>query len=249
MRVLPIIAATSLAASSALADTKQYDFDDFTYVDVSAGIKVTLKQGQDYFVEAEAIRGNLRRLEFKQSGDTLDISRKTRWSIFGLSRRDKFEVTITIPDFYGASASSGSALSVDGSFANDLEFDASSGASVAFTGSASGDFEVDVSSGASFAATGLSAKTVVAEATSGASLSLDGTCEAIDADAGSGASLSARNLECVEVDAQSGGGASLSVYASERVKASASGGASLSIHGSPKSVQNSANSSASISIR
>lgn len=250
MRSLPLATALAITATTAMAaDTQQYDFDDFNAVEVSAGITVTIERGEDYSVEAEAKRGRLRRLEITQSGNTLDIDRRTSWGILGLGRRDRFEVTITLPELEFAKASSGSSMDITGQFDDDLGLEASSGASMSFDGTVSDDLEIDASSGASVSAHNLTIQDLTVEATSGASVSLSGTCDNIDAEADSGASLSAKSLECRTTDADSGGGASLSVYATDKAKAHASGGASLSVHGKPPIVESSASGGASISIR
>ncbi len=250
MRSLPLATAIAVTATTAMAgDSRHYDFEDFNSVEVAAGVSVTIELGHDFNVEAEAVRGNLRRLEISQNGDTLDISRKSRLGLLGIGRRDKFEVTITLPELDYAKASSGSAMGILDQFSDDLELFASSGASVNFDDSVDADLAIKASSGASFSAPKLKIRDLTVEASSGASVKLAGSCDHIDAEAGSGASLSAKSLECKTTDADSGGGASLSVYASDEAKAHASGGASLSVHGRPPVVESSSSGGASISIR
>lgn len=250
MRPLPLATVIAVTATTAMAaDTRQYDFDQFDSVTVEAGVSVTIEMGQDFLVEAEAKRGNLRRLEITQDGDTLEIERRTPWGLLGIGRRDKFEVTVTLPYLEFAGASSGSSIEIFGDFSDDLELEASSGASLSFDGPLNANLDIEASSGASFSAQNLIVNTLVVDASSGASVNLAGNCDHIEADAGSGASLSAKSLECATTDAKSGGGASLSVFASNEAKAKASGGASLSVHGQPTVVESGASGGASISIR
>ena len=250
MRSLPLAATIAISATTAMAsDARQYDFDQFDSVTVAAGVSVTIELGQDFNVEAEAIRGNLRRLEIDQDGDTLEISRRTPWGILGIGRRDKFEVVVTLPHLEFAEASSGSSVEIYGDFNDNLELEASSGASLSFDGPLNANLDISASSGASFTAKDLIVDSLVVEASSGASVTLAGSCDHIAADAGSGASLSAKSLECKTTDADSGGGASLSVFASDEAKAKATGGASLAGHGKPPIVESTASGGASISIR
>lgn len=250
MRSLVIASALSVSATAAFAnDTQQYDFDDFTKIEASAGILVTIETGQDFHVEAEAIRGKLRRLEISQSGDTLDIDRRTSWGLFSLGRRDKFEVTITVPDLEAAKASSGSTVTISGPVLGDLDLDASSGAHLAFDGQFSGDLNAQASSGSSISAKEIQAVNVVADSSSGSTLTLSGTCEVIEAESSSGASVSAADLLCREGEARSSSGASLSVFTDNEITAKSSGGASLTVFGSPTVADTSSSGGASISIR
>lgn len=250
MRSLPLATAIAFTATTAVAaDTREYDFEDFTAIEVSSGITVTIEQGASFHVEAEARRGNLRRLEISLDGDTLEIDRRTPWGILGFGRRDRFEVTITVPVLESAQASSGSSVSITGAFEDALKLGASSGASLSLDSPIRADLDIDASSGASVSADDLDVQALTVEASSGASVNLTGNCVDIDAEAGSGASLSAKSLECETAVADAGGGASLSVFASDEAKARASGGASLSVHGKPPVVESTASGGASISIR
>ncbi len=250
MRAIAIASVLAVTATATLAgDTRQYDFDDFNEIEVSAGVSVIIESGKNYSIEAEAIRGNLRRLKINQSGDTLEIDRKTSWGILGVGRRDRFEVTITLPELSYAKASSGSSMEIDGPFNDDLALEVSSGADLSFVGNLTGDLEVEASSGASVTVTGISSDSVDAQASSGSSLSLEGTCQSIEADSSSGSALTAERLECVEGDAHSSSGSSLSIFTSGKIKAKSSGGASLSVLGSPPVAETSRSGSGSVSVR
>jgi len=250
MRTIAITSVLAISATTVFAgDTQQLDFDDFDRVEASAGILVTIETGKDFHVEAEAIRGKLRRLEISQSGNTLDIDRKTAWGLFGLGRRDQFEVTISLPELTAAAASSGSTVEINGLVWDALSIEASSGAHLRFYGQLNGDLNAEASSGATLSATGITANTVQAASSSGSTLSLSGACVNIDAKASSGASLSAETLQCTGGDALSTGGASLSVFTDREIKARSTGGASLAVFGSPPVADTSSSGGASIFMK
>lgn len=235
MNPLPFAAVVATIGTLAHAgEVRSYDFSGFDSIQSSAGVAVVVTEGENFSVEAEAIRGNLRRLEIEQSGDTLTIGRKNSWGLFSIGRRDRFEITVTLPDLEEAHASSGSSMAINGSGSGDLDLQASSGATLTYEGSVGGDLDINASSGATLTAIDIQAIEVEADASSGASVHLNGTCQEIEAEAGSGASLNARDMVCATGEAKVTGGASMNVHVTQTLAAKGSGGASLRVYGNPK---------------
>lgn len=250
MSKLPIAAAiTVLSATALVADTERYKFDDFTSVEVESGVAVIINEGNKFSVEAEARRGNLRRLIIEENRGTLEISRKQRKWPFGFWNNDEFTVYIDMPDLIDAHASSGSRMEIDGSGKGDLGLKASSGSSIEFEGMSGGSLDLEASSGSTIRGSDIDATQVSVTASSGSTLNLSGDCEEIAAEATSGSTVSAQNLECRSGELSSLGGSSLSAHTSTAVGAKASGGASINIYGNPPAAATAASGGATLKLR
>lgn len=209
---LAAAAAATAIAFPVLAQDRVYDLEGFTRIDASAGLTVDVTVGPDFAVEAEALRGNIDRLEVSVRGDRLILSRESR--LFTLGREDRFVVTVTLPALEAVNVSSGTSATVE-------------------AGAAS-RFVADVSSGADLEITGLEAGAVVASSSSGARMEISGACDTLDASSSSGSTLRAGDLQCAAVSARASSGSSLSVFADETVSADGSSGASIRISGNPR---------------
>ncbi len=224
----PLIVATTVGVLFLQpAFAKDFDIRGFSEVSAAAGITVTVVAGEDFSVVGEARRGNIRRLRISKNGDRLVIDRKTSWSMINWFRNDQFDVDVTMPLITGASASSGSSMSVDADGAESFYASASSGANLSVSDIAGGPVELDASSGAS--------------------LSAIGTCSVVKAEASSGALLSASELECVQAFIEASSGASMGVRASQLVAGKVSSGATLSVSGDPAEKDVSTSSGGSVS--
>lgn len=250
MSKLPLAAAITVFSATALAaETRNYDFDGFTSVEVQSGISVIIDEGRVFSVEAEARRGNLRRLIIEENGDTLTISRKQRNWLLGFWRNDRFIVHIEMPDLVAGQASSGSRMEIDGSGEGDLELNASSGASIEFDGMTGGSLELSAFSGSTIRGTSIDADNVAIEASSGSSVNLSGDCDVIEASARSGSTVSAKDMECRAGELGSHGGSSLSAHTGAQVEARATGGASITIFGNPPAADTATSGGGALKLR
>ena len=89
-----IIAAGLLTATSALAQDRTFDLTGFDEVSVASGVTTNVTVGPDFSVVAEAVRGDIDRLEVDLQSGTLAISRKNGWRLFSFGREDRFIVTM-----------------------------------------------------------------------------------------------------------------------------------------------------------
>lgn len=215
--IVPIVLGSAglvTLATVAFAENRTYDFDGFSKVSVAAGVEVNITTGQDYALSAEALRGDLDQLVIDQHGDAVVIRRKRPLGLLGALRRDRFVVTIAMPELTGADTSSGASLSATGTGLQHLTAEASSGSSLSVEGMQGDALQV--------------------QATSGASVTLAGSCQHIVAEASSGASIDAEALICASGDFAASSGASIDGYASDSVAAEVSSGASVDVSGHPK---------------
>ncbi len=218
-----------MTAGAAAAETRTYDFTEFTKVEVSDGVSAAVTVGGDFLVQAEAIRGDLDRLNLDQVGDIIRVSRKNRWGLFSSGNRDRFEVTIVLPEL--------------------TEVDSSAGASVDVAGAGDNLSKARASSGSTLKLEAALLDSIDLSASSGATLRASGSCSFIKGRSSSGSSLLAGDLECETADLDSSSGSSLRAYASRSAVLEASSGASLTLSGAATITEQKVSSGASISVR
>ena len=206
---------TALAAAPVLAAERTYDFKGFTNVSVARGIEVTLTTGQDYKVQADVSRRPLlRRLEIRKRGNTLQISRDTRWSFFMMGMADHYHVTVSMPELDVVKASSGA--DVNGVLGD------------------GGDLEVSASSGAHITLKNLDVAALEASASSGSDITLEGVCEKAEMDVSSGAGIDGEDLTCAAADLQASSGGDIELAVTDRLIGQVSSGGDIDVKGTPK---------------
>ena len=192
-----ILAVFLFSAVSALAKTvtKEYDYKDFTSVDVGAGMRLTVTQSDSYSIKVKADDDDIKDLEVKKSGSELSFSfKKSGW--FNWSRHGRVEITITMPSLRALDLSGGAMgnikMVISGkSFTADISggagldgeltcgnasFDVSGGGRVRLTGSGA-DLNIEGSGGAMFRLKDFSVKNVNADLSGGthATITMNGT--------------------------------------------------------------------------
>lgn len=229
MNVIKAGVILATLGSAAHAAERTYAFSDFDQLTVAAGVTVNVTHSTDFSVTAQALLGDIKRLDIAMDGDSLDISRRSRWLMFGLRKEDRFVVDITMPVLE--------------------EIDVKQGASVSVGMFESEDFSAQTASGSTLNIEKVQSDEVDLRAVSGSTLRVSGGCRELDASASSGASLIADGLDCAMVDADAGSGASLNVSASQTVKAVASSGASVNVSGNPTDKDVTENSGGRVTVK
>lgn len=228
LRATLLTAAASLAlALPASADTKSYDIDSFSTLDVSAGVTVIFEAGETRSLVAENTKGDFDNLIVENRGDTLVISRKGS-GFFSKRNRQNYTITVSGPAVSAIDASSGATLKASGIIGQSVDLQASSGATLAATNIEAGDISLKVSSGAEMDAYG--------------------TCTSASISASSGASLEADELACANVEASASSGASVRAHATNRADASASSGASVKLVGGATDITSDRSSGGSVTV-
>ncbi|MFY0679834.1 MAG: DUF2807 domain-containing protein [Thalassovita sp.] len=210
-RILPIAILAATTATGVAAETKDFNLNGFDKVQISAGVEVTVVTGKEFRVIAEAKRGSLRRLHLDVDGDTLEIGRAKGFGLLSGSRRDKFEVTVMMPELTKVDARSGSSVDVSGT-ATILE-------------------QATASSGARLDIEAVTTSALDLEASSGATVRVAGACGTLHAESRSGSSLSGSNLICKTGELDVSSGASIKVHIQDSVDSRASSGGSIRIAG------------------
>lgn len=178
---LMLAASVVAVATAGTAFAEPRNHSGFTRVSASAGTDVNVTVGPGFSVDVSGPGAN--RIVTRVSGQTLVIERE-RGFHWGSSPRA--QVTVTMPQVEGLSASSGADLNVTGVDSSEIDMDASSGADLRVSGRCV-SFRADASSGADIHAQEL-------------------RCENGSVDASSGADARVYASGRLNVDASSGGG-------------------------------------------
>lgn len=218
MRISSMVCAGAiggLVAFPAAAAERRFDVQDFSGLNVSKGIEVTVTTGDGYSILAETSRRNLlRRLDISKKGDTLYISRESGWSFFMMGMTDSYHVTVTLPELTDLKVTSGAQVKAAlAAPVEALDIHASSGA----------DIDIDIAK----------ANELNVKVSSGANVDASGACGAAEVRVSSGSEFDAKGLTCASGDlrASSGGDIALAVY--ETVSGRVSSGGEIRVYGDP----------------
>ncbi|MDJ0919556.1 MAG: head GIN domain-containing protein [Henriciella sp.] len=226
--ILAVSISSFFVLGAAQAETRTYDVESFTAIDVSAGLDVVFETGAAQSVQVESESGDFDDIKVLVNGDTLVLSRakQVNWS---WGQRESYLVTVSAP-----------VLS---------SIDASSGADVKGSGLTGSTVRIDTSSGADADITGIEADEVQLESSSGSDLTASGTCGKVIAESSSGSDIMARNLICTSGEADASSGSDITIHASDSVYADVSSGADVTVHGSPANTDVDKSSGGSVNIR
>lgn len=200
---------------------KNYEIKPFQSLEVSAGVGVVFKMGDEYGMIVEGSEEEMKRFEIVQKDGVLSLSRKSDMENvihMGSSSDELYPITVTLvaPAFSKLSLSSGGEFFMkDTLVVNNMTIDITSGGSLVMNkfqcdrfqcnlssggegviaGLKAQNITIDTSSGASFHAKLHNCGDVKASASSGSSIELDGNARSIEQDESSGASINIEDLK------------------------------------------------------
>ncbi|KCZ51677.1 GIN domain-containing protein [Hyphomonas pacifica] len=240
------IAALTLAAMPALAETKSYDVSDFDALDVSGAIMVEYTQGPAHSVTVDQKDGDFSDILIETKGDELQIKRKSlekaKWRK-NMSIKHKngelvvkvngdvkpsYKVIVTSPSISELDISQSSMLTANNISADELELDSSSSASLTVSGT-SKDTSIEASSSSD-----LDAEDLVSDKLS------------IDASSSADVSANASGAGPVDVEASSSSDVEVTIAGSSDVEIDASSSADVTVEGSCNLIDVEASSSADV---
>ena len=167
-----------LLASGALAQSETYETGAFRAIDVRDDVQVSVTIGDEYLVEATAVKGDLAQLRLKEFLPWLAIDRDTRWLIWPQWRDDVFALEIQTPVMNGVKA---------------LE-----GASLTFSGDADRRLWAEAGDGGLLTLTDLDVYELTIMGQRDGRIVADGVCEELTI-RGQGAFVDARGLDCASI--------------------------------------------------
>jgi len=195
---------------------------NFSKVDVSRGLNVTLEQADSYFVEVEADQNLLEHISTKVENGTLYIT-----SDENIDEATAKNIRVKLPSLKALKATSGSSVSTKNTFSGtDIDVKTSSGS------------EADLS---------LEFDSIKCESSSGSTLSVKGKALQLKTDSSSGSTIDAQGLLVNDVVSETSSGSSTGVHPLVTLKAKASSGSSIDYNSSPKTVSKEESSGGSVS--
>jgi hypothetical protein len=218
------LAACATSAPPASADTKSYNFSNFTRLDISAGYTVIFTQGPQRSLSVES--DDFSKIIVEQNGDTLRIARPRNTNI---RKKDGTDIVrITAPDLKSAELNAGVDFRAD-----NLNV---------------GDLEMEVNAGVKARMDKLKVRNLTLDLNAGVDVRLSGECSTIHVDAQAGVQLDAEELKCASARVDAGVGAQVSVHATQKIVAEAGLGAQISVAGQPRDVEQHASMGGKVTI-
>ena len=195
---------------------------NFTKIDVSRGLNVTLEQADTYFVEVEADQNLQEHISTKVENGTLFITADE-----GIDEATAKTIHVKLPLLTALETTSGSSVRTKNTFnGTDIDIKTSSGS------------EADLS---------LEFDNVRCESSSGSTLSVKGKALKLKTDSSSGSSIDAQGLLVNDVVSEATSGSSTNVHPAVSLNAKASSGSSIDYNSSPKTVSKEESSGGSVS--
>lgn len=196
--------------------------NNFSKIDVSSGLSVTIEQSNSYFVEVEADENLQEHITTKVENGTLFIT--TDENIDQAKARN---IRVKLPSLTAVETSSGSTTSSNG----------------VLTGS---EISIKTSSGSTTGLT-LEYDTITSKSSSGSTINLSGKALRLKTDSSSGSTIQANGLLANDVESESSSGSSTNVHPLVSLKGKASSGSSVNYNSSPKTVVKEESSGGSVS--
>lgn len=239
-KILATTALTGLlAASPALAESRDYDLATFSSINASTNISVTVRSGESQAVSAKAVSGaNLDDLEVTVEDGELKLTTEQHDGLFdfildggvlGSFMRgggEKYEISIVVPKLDGARAAASAEIELDGLVGESLNASASSG----------GDLNLN----------GIAYNDITLRASSGGEIDADGSCTKLELRASSGGDIEAFDLECRDATARASSGGNIELTANDTVSLRASSGGDIRVSGGAEVVEQATSSGGNI---
>lgn len=196
--------------------------NNFSKVDVSRGLNVTIEQATTYFVEVEADENLQDHITTRVENGTLFIT-----SDENIDEAKAKNIRVKLPTLKAVKSTSGSSISSNGTLkGTEISIETTSGSETKLT------LEYDK---------------ISCEASSGSSLTINGKALRLKTDSSSGSSIIANGLLANDVESESTSGSSTNVHPLVSLRAKASSGSSIDYNSSPKTVTKEESSGGSVS--
>jgi hypothetical protein len=186
----------------------------FHSVSVGGGLDLFLRRGDTFVVEVDTDEEPSEIITEVRDG-TLDVRRDRPWfDFFGDS--DEGEVYVTMPTLQALTASGGSDVRVEGSFAGDA---------LRITASGGSDVELDAA-----------VNSVEVQASGGSDVELSGSAHTARLQSSGGSDVDAERFTADEANVESSGGSDVAISVRNSIAGRASGGSDITYTGQPGSV-------------
>lgn len=185
----------------------------FHSVSVGGGLDLFLSRGDTFVVEVDTDEEPTDIITEVRDG-TLDVRRDRAWFDF-FGGHDEGEVYVTMPTLQALTASGGSDVRVEGSFAGDA---------LRVTASGGSDVELDAA-----------VNSVEVQASGGSDVQITGTARSARVQSSGGSDVDAERFTADEANVESSGGSDVSIAVRNSIVGHASGGSDITYTGQPSS--------------
>lgn len=215
-------------------ETRQYNFTEFTRVDIGSAFSYEIKQSDTYSISITAPDNLFDDIKVAKEGQTLKvkIEREAPWAPFNLGFETPRAV-ITMPQLYGLD-SSGATKGVVTRFSStdDLDIRVSGASSVELVAIAAGDTNLKIS-GASEVTGALNAEDIDLDVSGASSIQLEGAASDIDIEASGASRLNLAGLTVNNANVTFSGASHGTLNLNGRLDIELSGASELEYIGEP----------------
>jgi len=191
--------------------TKTYNYKDFTAVEVSSGMHLTVTQSDSYSIEVIADQEDFKYLKVEKDGNALKFYFERNFFSFNWGRHHKVEVNIKMPALTGADLSGGST----GNITMNVP---------------SKKFSAELSGGSQIKGD-LKCANIQLELSGGSVVELSGDGKNLKVDGSGGSIFNLKNFAVGDVDADLSGGSQVTVTMNGTLNTEQSGGSHITYYG------------------
>jgi len=210
-------------------ETKQFDFSDFTKVDISSAFEVEIIKSDSYDISITADDNLFEHIQVSKEGETLKIGLKTisiRWPV-------TLKAKVTMPQLRGLNFSGATRGTVSGfSSTENLDIDVSGASSLDLVGMSTGDAKFDIS-GASKVTGDITTGDAEFDVSGASTVQLEGSASDLVAKAGGASRVKLAGFTVNNADIRLSGASNGTVNLVGRLDADLSGASKLSYIGEP----------------
>ena len=215
-------------------ETRQFNFTEFTHVDIGSAFSYEIKQSDTYSISITANNNLFDDIEVTKEGQTLKIEREVPeipWAIFNFGPSPK--VVITMPQLYGLNSSGATNGAVSRfSSTDDLDFTVSGASSVELLAISAGDVSFHVS-GASDVSGDIKAGDIELDVSGASSVQLEGSASDIEIEASGASQLKLASLTVNNASVTLSGASDCTLNLSGLLDTKLSGASTLEYIGEP----------------
>ncbi len=213
-------------------ETRQFDFTEFTRVDIGSAFIYEIKQSDTYSISITANANLFDDIKVAKEGQTLKIEREALWNFFNIGSREPRAI-ITMPQLYGLNSSGATNGAVSHfSSTDDLDFTVSGASSVELLAISAGDVSLQVS-GASTVSGDIKAEDISADVSGASAVQLEGLAGDIDMRASGASRLNLAKLTVNNADVTLSGASQGTLSLNGRLDIELSGASQLEYIGEP----------------
>ena len=224
-----IAGCEGVVTGSGNLETRQFNFSDFTKLDISSAFEFEIVQSGSYSVSITADDNLFEHIQVSKEGETLRIGLKTLTSLGPVTMK----AVITMPQLRGMDISGASKGSVSNfNSTENLDIEVSGASSLELVEISAGDVEFDVS-GASKATGDITASNAEFDVSGASTVQLEGSASDIVADVSGASRMKLAGFTVNNADVSLSGASNGTVNLSGKLDANLSGASKLEYIGEP----------------